>query len=307
MSFAHPWVLGAALACVVAFARAFRLLERRRSAQALTYSNLGFALEALRAPRWPAMLLFVAYVVAVGALSVALAGPTFTARVPSRDGTVILCIDTSGSMRAVDLEPTRAAAARAAARAFIDTVPAGTQIGIVTFASNAIAELAPTPDLDAARDALDRLPPPDGATAIGDALRLAARELPARGRRAIVLLTDGVNNRGVDPATASAAIGATGVRIETVGVGSNDSGETIPGTSDPADLDADGLRAIAQNGNGRYVATRDAAALRDAFRKLALDTVWEKKRIDGRFPLAFGGGALIVLAFLASIATGRVP
>jgi Ca-activated chloride channel family protein len=307
VSFAHPLVLVAAVCAVFIFAWAFKAFERRRTAQALTYSNLAFALEALRPPRWPAALFFTGYVVAVAALSLALATPNFVVRVPSRDGTVILCIDTSGSMRAVDLSPTRAAAARAAARAFIDAVPEGTQIGIVTFSSDASAQLAPTADLDAARDALDRIPPPDGATAIGDALQLAARELPPHGRRAIVLLTDGVNNRGTDPIAASQAIGATGVRIETVGVGSSDSGETIPGTSDPADLDVDALRAIAQNGGGRYVGARDAGALQDAFRRIALDTSWTKKRIDGSLPFAFGGGALLLLTFLAGLATGRVP
>ena len=307
MSFAHPLVLVAAFFGVIALAWAFKAFERRRNAQALAYSNLAFALEALRAPRWPAAVLFGAYVAAVAALGLALASPNFVLRVPSRDGTVVLCIDTSGSMRAVDLTPTRAAAARAAARAFIDAVPAGTQIGIVTFSSDASAQLAPTADLDAARDALERIPPPDGATAIGDALQLAARILPGHGRRAIVLLTDGVNNRGTDPVAASQAIGATGVRIETVGVGSSDSGEMIPGTSDPADLDIGALRAIAQNGGGRYVGARDAGALQEAFRRIALDTAWTKKRVDGSLPFALGGGVLLLVTFLAGLATGRVP
>jgi Ca-activated chloride channel family protein len=307
VSFAHPYVVLVALAVVGLFAWAFVAFERRRGAQAFAYSNLPFALAAFRAPRTPGVLLFTGYIVAVAALALALAAPRFELRVPSPDGTVILCIDTSGSMRAVDLEPTRAAAARAAARAFIDTVPAGTQIGIVTFASSASAQLAPTADLDAARDALDRIPPPDGATAIGDALELAARELPAHGRRAIVVLTDGVNNRGADPVAASQTIGATGIKIETVGVGSSDSGETIPGTADLADLDADALRAIAQNGNGRYVGARDAGSLRDAFRAIAYDTVWEKKRVDGSFPVALGGGVLLLLTFLAGFASGRIP
>ncbi len=307
MSFVHPVVLFASALALVAFAWAFRASERRRGAQAMLYSNLPFVLEALRAPRWPAALLFGSYLVAAAALALALAGPRFAMRVPAPDATVVLCIDTSGSMRALDLVPTRAAAARAAARAFIDSVPAGTRVGIVTFASNARAELAPTADADAARDALDRIPPPDGATAIGDALQLAASELPEHGRRAIVVLTDGVNNRGADPIAASQTIGGTGIKIETVGVGSTDSGETIPGTTDPADLDVDSLRAIAQNGNGRYVGARDAGALRDAFRGVALDTVWEKKRIDGSFAFAFGGGALLLLTFLLGFATGRVP
>jgi Ca-activated chloride channel family protein len=307
MSFARPLVLLFALAIAFALAWAYRRLERRRAAQALAYSNVAFALAALRPARWPAAALFAAYVLGAGALLVALAGPRFTARVPAKDGIVVICIDTSGSMRARDVAPTRADAARDAARAFIDAVPAGTRVGVVSFSTGASLIAAPTADLDAVRDALDRMPPPDGATAIGDALELAASQMTGNGRRIIVLLTDGVNNRGVDPIAASQDIGARGVTIETVGVGSSGSGEIIPGTSEPADLNSDALRAIAENGRGTYAEAADAETLRAAFRAIALGTVWQKQRVDGSFPLAFGGGALLLGAFLAAFATGRLP
>ncbi len=306
MTFAHPLRLVLALVVLAACAFIYRTAERRRAAQALAYSNLTFALQALRPARWPAALLFGAYVAGTAALLVALAGPRFSARVPAKDGTVVICIDTSGSMRARDLVPTRWDAAVAAARTFVDAVPAGTRVGVVSFSSSAAVIAAPTADLDAVRDALGRIPPPDGATAIGDALALAAQQLPAGGRRIIVLLTDGVNNRGSDPLEVARSIGARGVTIETVGVGSSGSGEIIPGTAEPADLDADSLRAIARSGGGRYVEARDAGALSDAFRSIALATVWEKKRVDGSLPVALGGGAVLAAAFLFGLALGRL-
>jgi len=131
--------------------------------------------------------------------------------------------------------------------------------------------------------------------------------MPSSGRRVIVLLTDGVNNTGRDPLEASQEIGARGVTIETVGVGTEDSGQIIPGTEELADLDADALRAIAQNGRGRYVQASDAASLREAFRGIALDTVWEKKHVDGSFPFALGGGIVLVATFLIGMAAGRFP
>ncbi|GAC1310489.1 MAG: hypothetical protein NVSMB19_24740 [Vulcanimicrobiaceae bacterium] len=306
MTFARPELVVVDVLALALLIIGYRALERRRAAQSYAFSNLAFALAALRPARLPAALLFGAYVAGAGALLVALAGPKFSARVPAKDGTVVICIDTSGSMRAHDVAPTRADAAREAARAFVDAVPAGTRVGIVSFSSGANLNAPPTSDLDIVRDALDRLPPPEGATAIGDALQLAAQQMPAQGRRIVVLLTDGVNNRGVDPLAASRAIGARGIAIETVGVGSSGSGEIIPGTREPAELDAPALTAIADNGHGRYVAAGNAATLREIFRSIALATVWESKRVDGTVPFALGGGAVLALAFLGALATGKL-
>jgi Ca-activated chloride channel family protein len=242
-----------------------------------------------------------------GTLAVALAGPRFDARLPVHDATVMICIDVSGSMRSTDIQPTRWDAAKAAARAFIDAVPDGTRVGLVTFSSAAAVIQAPTADLDAARQSLDRVPYPNGATAIGDALETAAEQMPPKGRRAIVLLTDGVNNRGVDPQEASQKIGASGVTISTVGIGTNDSGELIPGTSEPAEIDEGALRSIAANAGGRYARAADAGNLRDEFRRLAFDTVWEKRHVDASLPFALGGGLLVIVTFLTGFAAGRFP
>lgn len=307
MSFAHPPVLLAALAAFAALAVLYRVVERRRHAQALAYSNIAFALEALQPARWPAIALLTTFLAGTAALLVALAGPHFVTRVPVKDGIVIVCIDTSGSMRARDVDPTRSGAARAAAETFVDAVPDGTRVGIVTFATGASLILEPTAERDAVRAALDRIPPPEGATAIGDALTLAAGQMPATGRRIVVVLTDGVNNRGQDPLVASRAIGARGITIETVGIGTSGSGAIIPGTSDVAEIDADALRAMAENGRGRYVEARDAGEIRGAFRDIALGTVWEKKRVDGSFPVALGGGVLLLATLLGGLAAGRFP
>ncbi len=307
MSFAHPLGLLAAVLAAAALAWLYRSLERRQRAQALLYSNVAFALDAMRPARWPAAALFAAFVLAVATLLGALAGPRFTARVPAKDGSVVICIDTSGSMRATDLEPSREAAAKSAALAFIDAVPEGTRIGLVSFSSGANVIAAPSSDLDSVREALDRVPPADGATAIGDALTLAAAQMPASGRRVIVLLTDGVNNRGVDPVQASQAIGQKGIAIYTVGVGTAGSGELIPGTSELADLDDGALRSIAANANGAYAQAGDAGSLSGTFRHIALETVWENRRVDGTAPFALGGGLLLLATLLVGFGLGRFP
>jgi Ca-activated chloride channel family protein len=307
VTFAHPWWLAGAAAAAALFAWLYVLSERRRAAQALTYSNLAFAIGAMRPSRLPALILFLAFLLGVATLAVSVAGPRFTARVPTKDGTVVICIDTSGSMRAQDVAPTRWNAAKDAARAFVDAVPAGTRVGIVSFSSGANLIQAPIADLDIVRDAILRIPPPNGATAIGDALEMAASQLPEKGRRAIVLMTDGVNNRGADPLQASQTIGSRGISISTVAIGTSGSGQVIPGTNELADIDEEALRAIAQNGGGSYAQAGDASSLSETFRRLAFETVWERRRIDGSFPLAVGGGTLLVVTFLAGFAMGRFP
>jgi Ca-activated chloride channel family protein len=305
--FTHSLRLLAALTMVALLCVAYALAERRRTAQALRYSNLDFMLAAMRPSRLPARALFAAWLGALMLLACALAGPRLAMRVPVKDGTVLLCIDTSGSMRARDLLPSRAQAAKVAARTFIDEVPTGARVGILTFATSALLVQPPTSDLDLARDALERVPSPNGATAIGDALALANEQMPTHGHRVVVLLTDGVNNRGGDPIQAAQALGARGISVYTVGVGAPAGAEIIPGTNELADLDENALRAIAQNANGSYVPARDAASLRGAFRDLARATVWETQTIDIALSFALGGAGLLVATFLAGVGIGKFP
>jgi len=237
----------------------------------------------------------------------ALAGPRFVAVVPVRGGAVVLCVDTSGSMRAADVAPTRSAAASQAVRAFVDGAPDGTRVGIVAFASGAGVVQPLSDDKDALRDAVARIPPPNGGTAIGDALVTAARLLPATGRRAIVLITDGVNNLGSDPSQVAPQIGAAGIEIDTIGIGTNDSGQFVPGTDQAAAIDEDALRQIALSAHGVYARADDAPTLRSRLAALANSTTTERKRIDAALPLALAGGAVTVLALGGGILAGRFP
>ena len=289
------------------FTLAYGIAQRRRRARALAYSNLAFALEALGTSRWPATLLASALLAGIAALGSAVAGPRFGARLPIKDGTIVLCLDTSGSMAATDVQPSRSVAAKAAARAFVDDVPNGTRIGVVTFATDARTVLPPTEDRDAVRAALERVPAPNGATALGDAIALAGEELPSHGRRVIVVLTDGISNRGNAPLEAARAVGRAGVTVEAVGIGTSGSGLLIPGTTEPDELDEITLRALAATTGGTYVRVADARELRDAFRALAAATVWEWRTVNGSLAFALAGGGILAMTLLAGLAAGRWP
>ena len=112
-----------------------------------------------------------------------------------------------------------------------------------------------------------------------------------------MLVTDGVNNNGVDPLEAAQQLGARGISIYTVGVGTNGSGLAIPGTTEEASIDEDALREIATAGHGTYTRTLDATAISGTFRDLARKTVWERRRVDVSFGLAIAGAGALVSVF----------
>jgi hypothetical protein len=122
-----------------------------------------------------------------------------------------------------------------------------------------------------------------------------------------VLVTDGVNNHGRDPLEVARDIGTSGIAIFTIGIGTNGSGQLIPGTGESAEIDEDALREIAAAGNGTYARVADAAALRTRLAALAQTTVRERRHVDLALPVAIGGGVLGALATILALALGRFP
>lgn len=304
MSFAHPsYVLIAVLAAAV-FAALYALLERRKNERTLAYSSLPFLVAAAAPRKWPQRLLAAAWIAAVALLVLAISGPRVRAAVPVMGGSVVLCVDTSGSMNATDVDPTRAQAALSAMRAFVAQAPAQTAIGVISFASDAQVLAQPTRDRDQIETALAAVPSPNGATAIGDALALAQRILPRTGARAVVLITDGENNAGSDPMNAARSLGAARIPLYTIGIGTN-SGALIPGTLQAAGIDEEALRAYAAAAGGAYSRAGDAVQLREALARLGASTSLRRANVDVSLSAALAGGSLMAVAFLAGLAAGR--
>ncbi len=169
MSFLAPQLLLGLLLIPVAIG-AYVWTQRRRSRYAVRFTNLELLANlAPRRPGWRRHLPPALYLAAIGGLLFALARPTMLLNVPREDATVILGIDVSGSMTAVDVSPTRLAAAKSAATAFLDQLPAGVRVGLVAFSSQPRTLVEPTADRQAVRTAIDGLVA-KGGTAMGDAL-----------------------------------------------------------------------------------------------------------------------------------------
>jgi len=307
MTVAHPGWLVAIVGLPLAFLLATRAASRRRASDTLGYSNLAFLVAATGTNRRWERVFGGALALALALLGLALAGPRVVLPVPVRDGAVALCIDTSGSMSATDVLPTRSQAAATAGRTFIAALPAGTQVAILAFASSAAVIFPASDDRAAASSALEELPPPNGGTAIGDCLLLAARSLPPLHKRAIVLVTDGVNNSGNDPIDAARRIAADHIAIYTIGIGTANSGQLIPGTSEEADLDETTLRTIADLGGGAYARASDAATLRSHLADFARSATFERRPVELAFPLALIAALALAVTGAAAYASGRFP
>lgn len=215
MIFTHPLVGVVALAASVLYliVQYFGRCSSRSAAHA--YSSLCFMSAALCSPSWPQRFRDVCRAAAVGMFIAGCGGPH--AMIPSFDGaTIVFCIDTSGSMRTADMDGSRAMAAIKALQQFVIASTPETRIGLISFAGTAHLLALPTTDRRMLKRAIAHIPEPNGQTAIGDALELAERIMPLKGLRAIVLITDGVNNRGSDPATAVAHLRASRIVLDTL-------------------------------------------------------------------------------------------
>lgn len=306
MTFDRPLWLAAAAAAVVLFAIAYARLQRRATARDLAYSNVEFFAASVRPRAWIPRALQALWIVALASAALALSGPHLVLPVPVRDGEVFVCIDTSGSMASQDVTPTRAEAAKTAARAFIAETQPGTKIGIIAFSGQASVVQPLSDDHQQVAAALDDVPQPDGATAIGDALKLSAENLPVTGHRVVILITDGVNNAGADPLEMAQWLGAHHVPVYTVGIGTPNGG-IIPGTGDAATIDEDALRSYADASGGAYARAEDAGQLRDALARLGRVTSFERKQVDASLGFAVAGAIGMLVAFLTGFGLGRYP
>ena len=129
-------------------------------------------------------------------LCVAMARPQAVLMAPLREATVMLALDTSGSMRAKDLKPSRIEAAQQAALKFIESKPARLRVGLVTVAGTAALAQAPTEEKDALRRALENLPLQYGS-ALGSGLLISLEALlPGSGIDAQKIINESADNGG---------------------------------------------------------------------------------------------------------------
>jgi Ca-activated chloride channel family protein len=300
VSFASPLFL-LALLLVPLGAAAHVAARRRRRRYAVRFpATATVAAVMARTPAWRRRVPAALLALAVAVLALALARPQTTVAVPVQQATVVLVTDTSRSMGAVDVDPSRIEAARKAAQRFLDRVPKQMRVGLVAFSSSPHTVERPTRDRDSVRTQLDTLTA-DGSTATGDALDVALDSLGKRdGKRrppaAIVLLSDGKTTDGQDPVEVARRAADLKVPIYTVAFGTPQG--TVPGGPYgqplPVPPDPETLRRIARVAGGEAYETADGDELDRIYRKVGsqVGTRPERREITA----GFAGAGLVLLA-----------
>jgi len=216
------------------------------------------------------LLLLRAVVYCLLILSVAGTTVVYNTNVSNFD--YVLAIDASSSMLANDFSPTRFDAAREASMAFVSVVPPGANIGIVTFASTAITDLKPTSDSTEIQNLLYNIDVhQSGGTAIGDALVTSTNLFSTNKSKAIILITDGQNNVGTDPYTATDYAKKNGVVVHSIGLATKEGGN-ITNLNIVSKIDEGLLQDISQETGGKFFMVDSLVSLNDVFKEIATAT-----------------------------------
>ena len=323
------------------------LLKRRRRFT-VRYSSLSLVREAAaHQSRWRRHLPFALFLLALTALVFALGRPVATVLVPSNKATVILAMDVSRSMCSNDIQPNRLEAAKDAAQDFIRTKMSGRYVGIVAFAG--FAELIQPPtnnvsDLESAVEnlvtarrtaigsailrSIDAIAEVDSRVKPSDISQASATEAPQAPAEPvphiIVLLTDGASNAGPPPLLAAQQAVERGLRVYTIGFGTNRSNSVMdcgdqfsendffggggftPGNGQGGggfrrEIDETTLRQIADLTGGNYYAASSAGELENAFQNLPTYLITTRETIEiSAFFTAFAA-LMAILAMLLSL------
>lgn len=290
------------LAAVALAAVAYLVLEVRRRRDAACFATP--ALLPLVAPSRPGWRRHVAAGlcgVALVVLVLGLARPARAEQVPRREGTVVLVLDTSSSMEATDVSPSRLEAAVDAADGFVADLPDGLQVALVSYDRTAHVQATPTGDHALVRSALRQLTTHRG-TDTAAALRAALDAIPESADRdaSIVLLSDGSTNQDAAETVAGDAADRD-IPVTTIAYGTDEGRVTVDGEEVAVPADPAGMRRLADLTGGTSFEAASAGELRSVYDDISGDVSYltEQRELVGPFMAA----AVIVLsaAFGASL------
>jgi Ca-activated chloride channel family protein len=321
VSFAAPALLVFLLLVPVA-AGGYVWLERRRDARAA-----GWAAPALfpnivqRPPSWKRYVPMALLLLGLALLLVGFARPRATVSVKRQEATVVLVLDVSGSMAAKDAKPTRLGAARAAALRFVDKLPHGYRMSLVTFSDHVAVSVPATHDLLAMRTAISRVKTGPQGTALADAVSRAVdvglsvkgagsnRRPPA----VAVLFSDGGQTAGrMTPQQAAAKAKKAKIPVSALAVGTADGVVQQPLRGGfferfQVPVQPSVLRTIAQGSGGHYARLRDVD-VKGIYRALGSRVGRQDKQVEVTAVAAAGGMALMLAgALLSGLWFRRLP
>ena len=313
------WGLLAVLALVAAYV-AMTFLRRRYTVR---FTNLPL-LETVAPvrPGWRRHLAAAAFLLAITSMVLAWARPADEVQVPRERATVVLAIDTSLSMEATDVAPSRIEAAQQAALSFIEELPPQINVGLVSFDGVARVRVTPTTDRQPVRAAIQSLEL-GPATAIGEAIFAGldaiataptftdptedgeeAEPVPAR----MVVMTDGKTTVGRPDIDGAEAAVEDEVPVSTIAFGTDRGTIVIDGEIQPVPVDREPLRLIAERTGGQFFSAESLGELQSVYTDIGssvgFDT--EEQEVTERFA-GYAVVLVLVSAALSLLFFQRLP
>lgn len=284
----------------------FLLWRRRNKARPHAITNLERVLPKQQA--WKRHVAVSAAILSLGALNVAFAQPKGEVEVPRERATVVLTLDVSRSMIAEDVAPNRLIAAKSAARDFLQMLPAGFNVALVSFAGTAAVVVPPTTDRGVVGAAIDNLqvaPSTSTGEGIYSALDALAQAPPDPDHPdepppgAIVLLSDGSRNNGRPADQAAREAKRQKIPIYTIAFGTANGYVETDGRREPVPANPAEMAEIARISGGKTFTAGSSGELREVYSSIAKSVGYVK--VDQEVTEQYAGYAL-ALALLAAIA-----
>ncbi|MFL6080615.1 MAG: VWA domain-containing protein [Ornithinibacter sp.] len=312
MTFQSAWRL-LLLVLPLALLVGYVLVQRRRHTQVLRFTSVDL-LDSV-APRrqgWQRHVPSAAMLLALVVLTLAFAEPAVAMRTPKDNATIMLTLDTSASMTATDVAPSRLAAAETQASQFVENLPRGIQVGLVAFDGSARLLVPPTTDRAQLTDAIRSLST-GGGTATAAGIResldaIAAVPKGATGKpvpAAIVLMSDGsptIGDGELSPSDAADAAAqeakAQQVPVNTIAFGTADGTVTVRGEEVAVPIDPETMAGIAQDSGGRSFTAESADQLGSIYTEIGRDVAYTVQTRD--LTAVFAGVALLMAVLAAA-------
>ncbi len=302
-----------ALLTIPVLIAAYIIAQLRKNRRGMRFTNTSM-LEAVipKQSQWRRHLAVALSILSLVTLSLAWARPSNKVDVPRERATVVLAIDSSLSMQAVDVKPTRLDAAKQAAIEFVKQLPDKYNVSVVSFAGTASILIPPTLDHNTVENAINGIKLAE-STAVGEAITTSLRAIsqapkgkdekdPAPG--AIVLLSDGTNTAGRAPTQAAAAAKAAKVPIYTIGYGTENGYVDLDGKREPVPVDHDLMQRLAKDTGGEYFRAATADQLKKVYENIGSKVGYEQSTVEITSYFAGLGLVFALLAALGAISLG---
>jgi Ca-activated chloride channel homolog len=265
LSFTHPQYLFLLLLLPIIILLHFFLLKVKR-ANAVRFANFEAIARIRGIDLYSKNIIVVSMTVIITVcIILSVSGMVVQRDVISSANSFVIAIDSSQSMEANDILPSRIEVAKNTAREFVEQSPAGTKIAILSFSGNAFIEQSLTEDKSLAERGLDSVELSSiGGTDPAEAITAATNVLALEDGKAVILLSDGrINVGNLDGALEYA--NKNNVVVHTIGIGTEQGGQTAYGISK---IEEESLQAAAYTTNGKYFRVQDEADFAEAFKEI---------------------------------------